>query len=121
MQRDRYSFGHSVSQHLSLPVCCLLLALLLGSCCGGQTAVLQPDAQDGTWTVGAERQLGGYTTLLPAGKTTWPNGIDLPPEVIEITSKLEQGESLTNDEEITLLAIDQNLRNWDELVKLGQH
>jgi hypothetical protein len=98
--------------------------MLCVSCSGTDAAVIPPvdtpEPQDGSWTVGEERQLGSYLTLLPPERYTWPNGVALPLELLTVINKLEQGESLTEYEEVVFLAIDHKLRYWQAIEDLGK-
>ena len=66
-----------------------------------------------------ERKLGRYMTVIPAGALTDPGGNPLDPSVIEILARLERGEELDRDEEITFLAIDQKFRHFEEIKAMG--
>ena len=67
-----------------------------------------------------ERQLGKYMTVIPVGAEADPGGNPLDPSVIDILAKLERGEELDRDEEITFLAIDQKFRHFDEIKAIGE-
>lgn len=67
-----------------------------------------------------ERKLGKYMTVIPEGALTDPGGNLLDPAVIDIIGKLERGEELDRDEEITFLAIDNKFRSFEEIKAIGQ-
>jgi hypothetical protein len=67
-----------------------------------------------------ERKLGKYITVIPEGAITDPGGNLLDPAVMDIIGKLERGEELDRDEEITFLVIDYKFRNFEEIRASGE-
>ncbi len=74
-----------------------------------------------TLTSEYEYDLNGeiFPSIIPQGLDRWPNGQSFPPEFIQILQKLGNNEPLTADDAITFKAIDDKLRNWDDIEDLG--